>query len=562
MKLGLFVLSVLLLLAGWPKDVMASEKETQKPLYCYHYIDPKVVYRGNQPDVFTLEVGTSGENIAHVRLLKPIESEMFDDGTHGDRVAGDGIYTINKVLNKTSTILLKFGGTHATWGIFRISIEQQDGTKIESSVDIGLVKEDISFPVVQFGAGLSATEYAFFIEDPVGDVLGTPDWPLGAIGCGKTFFKAFEKLYSVLPDQFDFVIIMPAHTIYEPARDYAENVPYFVPAKNEIQHIGMPLSNNTAKFYSKGRLMGMVYHSWGTGAILDHEFGHAWCAYAGQSLGLSYVEGSYGPHWNPNSDIGGQMSAFLMNPNVQYGGGHLKANGDGTWCIERTPGDNEPYSQLDLYLMGLIAPEEVSPITILVNPNITNHLRVTAESIKTVTIQDIIKAEGGERSPASKNSPKQFNVAFVAVKNKAFTPAEYAFYSLISKYFASKEQGESFLTTFYTATGGRATLNPRLPVSVHVESSPEVALAFGLKQNYPNPFNPVTHISFQVRESGQVVVKVYNTIGQEIKTLVDRYCQPGSHQIEFNAAGWAAGIYFYQIKMGNYLAIRKMVLLE
>jgi hypothetical protein len=252
---------VLLMLDGRGDGVDASEAGAAKPLYCYHHIDPKVVYRGNEPDVFTLEVGTSGENIARVRVLNPIAAEMFDDGTHGDRVAGDGIYTLNKILNKTSTILLKFGETHATWGIFRISIEQLDGTKVESSVDIGLVREDISFPAVQLGPGLSATEYAFFIEDPVGDVLGTPNWPLGAIGCGKTYFEAFKKLYSVLPDQFDFVIVMPAHSIYDPARDYAENVPCFMPAKNEILHIGLPLSNNTAQYYSKGRLMGMVYHS-------------------------------------------------------------------------------------------------------------------------------------------------------------------------------------------------------------------------------------------------------------------------------------------------------------
>jgi hypothetical protein len=179
-----------------------------------------------------------------------------------------------------------------------------------------------------------------------------------------------------------------------------------------------------------------------------------------------------------------------------------------------------------------------------------------------VTIQDIIKAEGGERTPSWKNSPKKFNVAFIVVKNKAFTPAEYAFYSLISKYFASKEQGEFFLTTFYTATGGRAELNPKLPVSVSVKSSPEVTTTFALDQNYPNPFNPTTHISFQVRESGPVVLQVFNTIGQEIMTLVNRHYQPGSYQVEFNATGLAAGIYFYQLKMGNYSAVKKMVLLE
>jgi uncharacterized protein (TIGR03437 family) len=58
---------------------------------------------------------------------------------------------------------------------------------------------------------------------------------------------------------------------------------------------------------------------------------------------------------------------------------------------------------------------------------------------------------------------KDFNLAFVAVKNKPFTPAEFAFFSLVARYFASRDRGEFAATPFYTATGGRATLNPNLP---------------------------------------------------------------------------------------------------
>ncbi len=153
-------------------------------------------------------------------------------------------------------------------------------------------------------------------------------------------------------------------------------------------------------------------------------------------------------------------------------------------------------------------------------------------------------------------------MAFVVVKNKAFTAAEYAFYSLISKYFASTEQGEYSLTTFYTATGGRATLNPRLPVTAHVTPIPNRSPAFELQQNYPNPFNPSTTIQFQVVENCHVQLKVFNTLGQTVATLVNREFQPGGYQLTFDAAGLPAGIYYYQNQMGEYRAVRKMVLLE
>jgi hypothetical protein len=217
---------------------------------------------------------------------------------------------------------------------------------------------------------------------------------------------------------------------------------------------------------------------------------------------------------------------------------------------------------LDLYLMGLIPSKEVPPIQILKNPNITDHLRVTAESVATITIQDLIAKEGGERIPAAKNSPKSFNIAFIVVKNKAFTAAEYAFYSLISKYFASTAQGEFSLTTFYTATGGRATLNPRLPVTAHVSPVPNRSTAFQLHQNYPNPFNPSTTIQFRVVENCHVQLNVFNTLGQVVAILANREFEPGAYQLTFDATGLPAGIYCYQIQMGEYRAVKKMVVLE
>jgi len=430
----------------------------------YYYFDPVTVYCCEDIDL-TLEVGTTGENITRVRLSFPSDMVLYDDGSHGDRQAGDGIYTRNDIPNKDNIRALRYGGTHCRYGLYEVTIEKTNGTQESEWLYLGLVKQDQTFPAIQLGEGLTATEYALFIEDPAGEILDTPNWPLGDIKCTDTFYKAYQKLYSVFPDSFDFSIIMPAHSIFDPGRNYAENVPFFRFARQTIQNIGISEIDITDQLGSAGRLKGMIYHSWGDGQLLDHEIGHYWCAHFGNALGISGNDF----HWDCYTDIGGQMSNYLSHPDLPNGG-HLKDNGDGTWRIERDPGNNELYSKLDLYLMGLIPSHEVPPVNLLVNPDITDHLHVTADSMITYSIEDLIAAEGGERYPSSEQSPGKFNIVFIVIKNKAFRPAEYAFYSLISKYFASEAQGDHQMTTFYTATAAHGTLNAQLPVSTMIKA--------------------------------------------------------------------------------------------
>ncbi|MGP8330497.1 MAG: T9SS type A sorting domain-containing protein [Methanosarcinaceae archaeon] len=532
----------------------------------YYYTDPPIVYQGDESATLTIEVATSGQNISRVHIVNPIQTELYDDGTHGDRVSGDGIYTINEVSHRTAYSNMGFGGTHTIRGHFNLKIEKTDGSQEEEWLRIGIVSQDQQFVTVELGDGLSATEFAFFIVDTIGQSFGITDWPLGIIRCGDEHFEATQKLYSALPDDFDFVIVMPAHSIYNP-QNFSENVPYFVRAKNEIQHIGVTLFDNTAQFGSTGRLMGMIYHTWGYGAILDHEIGHSWCADIGQSLNLCRTEASYGNHWNPYSDIGGQMSAFLFDSNISSGAGRLKYNGDETWRLERDPGDSTLYSMLDLYVMGLIPPQEVPPAHILHNPDLTDYMRITADQVDTCMIEEIIAAEGGERIPSYADSPKEFNIAFIVVKNKEFTAAEFAFYSLVSKYFASEEQGELSLTTFYTATGGRARLNPHLPVETSVPGFESANPGFILRQNYPNPFNPSTQINYSLPKSTHVKLKIYNLQGQEIKTLVNKFQTAGIKSVVWNGLDEqshkvSSGIYIYQIKTSDLIKSKKMILVQ
>jgi len=83
---------------------------------------------------------------------------------------------------------------------------------------------------------------------------------------------------------------------------------------------------------------------------------------------------------------------------------------------------------------------------------------------------------------------------------------------------------------------------------------------FVLFQNYPNPFNPATQISFDVQKKCHVFLRVYDILGKQVSTLVDRNMKAGHYNVEFNAAGLASGIYLYKIQMGDFSKTRKMLL--
>jgi hypothetical protein len=83
-----------------------------------------------------------------------------------------------------------------------------------------------------------------------------------------------------------------------------------------------------------------------------------------------------------------------------------------------------------------------------------------------------------------------------------------------------------------------------------------------LHQNYPNPFNPSTIIRWHSEVSGHQILKVFDVLGNEIATLVNEYKPAGSYEVEFDASGLSSGVYFYQLKTGNFIQTKKMVLLR
>jgi hypothetical protein len=87
-------------------------------------------------------------------------------------------------------------------------------------------------------------------------------------------------------------------------------------------------------------------------------------------------------------------------------------------------------------------------------------------------------------------------------------------------------------------------------------------LEYGISQNYPNPFNPVTTITFSIKESGLVSLKVFDVLGKEVITLINEFKPEGEYKTKFDASALPSGIYFYTLQVNEFIENRKMLLLK
>jgi hypothetical protein len=85
---------------------------------------------------------------------------------------------------------------------------------------------------------------------------------------------------------------------------------------------------------------------------------------------------------------------------------------------------------------------------------------------------------------------------------------------------------------------------------------------FNLGQNYPNPFNPSTKIRFTISNMRFTKLKVYNVLGKQVATLINKELEAGNYKVDFNAGDLPSGIYYYSLTAGNFKETKKMLLLR
>jgi hypothetical protein len=107
------------------------------------------------------------------------------------------------------------------------------------------------------------------------------------------------------------------------------------------------------------------------------------------------------------------------------------------------------------------------------------------------------------------------------------------------------------------------SLKLKYDTTVGVEKAEdEIPHNFILYQNYPNPFNPTTTIKFALPVNSKVKINVYNSLGQLVETLVDKEMESGYHEVNFNASRLSSGVYLYQLQSGEYVSVKKMLMIK
>ena len=125
-------------------------------------------------------------------------------------------------------------------------------------------------------------------------------------------------------------------------------------------------------------------------------------------------------------------------------------------------------------------------------------------------------------------------------------------------YFWRVKASNQFGTSNWSTAFRFKTVSP-----VNVEDEQYSPNSFYLEQNYPNPFNPSTTIKFQIPQATYVTFKVYDSLGSEIKTLIDNEYRPaGIYQVDFDAQNLSSGMYFYKLITPDFVATKKMILIR
>ena len=102
----------------------------------------------------------------------------------------------------------------------------------------------------------------------------------------------------------------------------------------------------------------------------------------------------------------------------------------------------------------------------------------------------------------------------------------------------------------------------KVGLSIEEENDLFLSHKFKLFQNYPNPFNPVTTISFFLPKASPVKVEIFDVVGNRIETLLNLNKSAGAHEVQFDGSSLSSGIYLYRIQTGQFVDMKKMVLMK
>jgi hypothetical protein len=388
--------------------------------------------------------------------------ELFDDGTHGDRFAGDNLWSRGGI---TTSMAIRTPTGGRGWVLFTdLLVTDGAGSEVLTfAVDSG--------PDVQPGMGyyLGVIEAAEVVEPKTitPTLQRTPHLinlvePETCVRFRRQLVDdpsvyasvpgLFKPVLDVIPGDVDFVALVADR----PARGTWSGV--HLRASVTAAGTGLTTYAADSRWGSEGSFKTGIVLDFAVHVPLNHELTHYWGAYLSPALGFDWD----GSHWGVASTfgvLGGfDPDSFIDNADGTYGIDYFSTNGNDWRTTTLSP--------IELYLAGLAPASEVEPIITMQDavPVGNTDTQVIVEGTPKITpIEDII-AVHGERVPTYADAQKAFSLAFAVYTERPLTPSEMSWLDLLADFYGRESVAGTM--TFEAATLGRATMETTVPTLV------------------------------------------------------------------------------------------------
>ena len=199
-----------------------------------------------------------------------------------------------------------------------------------------------------------------------------------------------------------------------------------------------------------------------------------------------------------------------------------------------------------------VVPVELSSFNASVNGNVVllNWKTATETNNKGFEIERLNPKSDLPAGQAGIRNPRWEKISFVNGKGTTTQSKSYSFVD------------NNVSTGNYTYRLKQIDYEGSFTYSEEIEVSINVPVEFSLRQNYPNPFNPSTTIEYSIPKDGFVNLTVYNVLGQQVAELANKNLKAGNYHITFSASKFASGVYYYRLKSGDKVTVKKMIILK
>lgn len=270
-----------------------------------------------------------------------------------------------------------------------------------------------------------------------------------------------NKVYEYLTDDFDYIIILSVEDSQPDGLFFGRSSSI----SNTVAGLGGNTFDNTASYGSDGRLKNIIYmprlEYIRNGPFL-HEIAHTWA-------NKNFLPTTVGGHWG-YAGVGGQLGGFDELVNLGGNSYQGRVNGRDGFGSFANGGNAIPYSNLELYLMGLISSDALEAVLVAVNPEQGSSFgQFTADAIETYTPQEMLAANGA-RVPNHMNSQKEFRALTVIISKEQLDDERmetaHAYLDNFSR-LAAPDDSWGTLNNFWLATAGKASFSfDVLPVHI------------------------------------------------------------------------------------------------